>query len=124
MWAWWTVAALTWVLVWIVLCARATAVMRSDARVLWLGRALPMLAATTCILLFGASRERGSFTATFVLWMHHASIALLFAFLAAGQYLQVEAWWKLRRGVPAESIAETYRRLWTLAEIVQRQRPQ
>jgi hypothetical protein len=55
---------------------------------------------------------------TLTLWLHRASVVLLFLFLIAAQYLQIDAWWKIKRAVPTASVAATYRRLWMLTEIV------
>lgn len=110
-------ALLAWVAVWVVLGARYTAASEGEARIARLGRLLPAFAATTCLGIFIASPVRGSLLGSYVLWLHHASFGLLLVFLLTAEYLQVEAWWRLR-GASTGAVAIAYRRLWTLTEVM------
>ena len=113
-----TMAMLLWIGAWLCLAARYTAVRDGDALVQTFGQILPAFVVTTCLFAFLAAPTRGGPLSVVVLWLHHTSFWLLFAFLLTGQYFQVEAWWKIRRGMSSDSVRASYRRLWILTEIV------
>jgi hypothetical protein len=111
-------AALAWLAGWVWLGAGYTARAEGEVRVARFSRLIPAFAALTCLVTFVALPHRGTVLQVYTLWAHHASFCVLFLFLSAAQYLQAEAWWRLRRGDSAGAIARTYRRLWTLTETV------
>jgi hypothetical protein len=113
-----TVAMLLWVGVWLCLASKYTATKEGEALVQAFSRLLPAFVVMTCLIAFAAMPARRSVFSVIVLWLHHMSFWLLLAFLIAGQYLQVEAWWKIRSRMSPQSVGATYRRFWILTEIV------
>jgi hypothetical protein len=112
-----TSAMLLWVGIWLCLAAKYTAAKHGNDLVEAFGRLLPAYVVVTCLVAFAAAPRRSGLSVV-VLWLHHTSFWLLFVFLLAGQYFQVEAWWKIRGDMPTQSVAASYRRLWMLTEIV------
>jgi hypothetical protein len=113
-----TVATLLWFGAWLCLASKYTATKEGDALVQAFSRLLPAFVVMTCLIVFAATPDRQSILSLMVLWLHHMSFWLLFVFLIAGQYFQVEAWWKIRRRMSRQSVGATYRRFWILTEIV------
>lgn len=113
-WFWAALAA--WLLLWMVLIARGTAAREPRDQVKVLGATLPPFTAVTLFLLFALITKRGKIF-TVVLWLHHAAFFSLFAFLTAGQFLQIQTWWQIRQERSSQDVAATVRRLWALAEI-------
>jgi hypothetical protein len=113
-----TVAMLLWVGIWLCLASKYTATKEGDALVQAFSRLLPAFVVITCLIAFAAIPARTSVVSAMVLWLHHMSFWLLFVFLIAGQYFQVEAWWKIRSRMSRQSVGATYRRFWILTEIV------
>jgi len=112
------VAGCGWFVLWMVCGAAYTARKDGEASVRAIGQLLPAFAASTCLISFIAYPVRDPTSRGIVLWLHHAGFIGLFCFLSAVQYLQIEAWWKRRLGRSARSVAESYRRLWLLTEIL------
>lgn len=110
------VAMLVWTAVWLFFCTRATAAKEGDSLVEAFGRLMPPFAITTCLAFSLVAPRKSAFSAG-ALWIHHAAFLLLLAFLLVGQYLQLEALWKIRAGLPWQSICATYRRHWVLTTI-------
>jgi hypothetical protein len=108
---------LLWVAAWLCLAAKSTAAKEGDALVDAFRRLLPAFIVVTCLAAFAAAPRKCTFS-VMVLWLHHTGFWLLFVFLLAGQYFQVEAWWKMRGGMSRQSVGATYRRLWIMTEIV------
>jgi hypothetical protein len=98
--------------------ARSAAGKDGDALVALFHGLLPVFCVTTCLAAFLAAPGRSPLFHKLTLWTHHASVLLLFLFLIAAEYWQVEGWWRMRRGGVAESVAGSFRRLWVLTEIV------
>jgi hypothetical protein len=113
-----TVGMLLWVGVWLCLASKYTATKEGDALVQAFSRLLPAFVVMTCLIVFAATPARKSALSLIILWLHHMSFWLLFVFLIAGQYFQVEAWWKIRSRMSRQSVGATYRRFWILTEIV------
>jgi hypothetical protein len=111
-------AMLLWVCAWLCIAAKYTASRDGDGLVRAFGQLLPPFVVITFLAAFAAFPARRSAFAVMVLWLHHASFWGLFLFLLAGQYFQVEAWWKIRGDMPAQAVSASYRRLWILTEIV------
>ena len=117
-WAIVTVAMLLWVGVWLCVASKYTAKKEGDGLVKAFSRLLPAFVVITCLIAFAVIPARRSVLSVMVLWLHHMSFWLLFVFLLAGQYFQVEAWWKIRTRMSRQSVGATYRRFWILTEIV------
>jgi hypothetical protein len=113
-----TIVTLLWLAAWLCLAAKSTATKEGDALVHAFGRLLPAFVVVTFLAAFAAAPSRQGVLSVVVLWLHHTSFLLLFVFLLAGQYFQVEAWWKVRGGMSGQSVGATYRRFWMLTEIV------
>jgi hypothetical protein len=105
-----TVGMLLWVGVWLCLASKYTATKEGDALVQAFSRLLPAFVVITYLIAFAAIPARRSVVSAMVLWLHHMSFCLLFVFLIAGQYFQVEAWWKIRSRMSRQSVGATYRR--------------
>src|ERR1700733_12897515 len=95
-WAITMLAILFWIGVWLCLAAKYTSAKQGDALVQAFAWLLPAFVVVSCLVAFTAAPTRQSALSIVVLWLHHASFWLLFVFLLAGQYFQVEAWWKIR----------------------------
>jgi uncharacterized membrane protein len=106
-----------WLAAWLTLGSRLTAAKERDVYVRTVGSLLPAFSATSCAVFFSLNPIRGPANHALVLWLHHASVIALFAFLMAAQFLQLEAWWKQRRERSAASVASSYHRLWLLTEL-------
>lgn len=117
-WAIVTVAMLLWVGVWLCVASKYTAKKEGDGLVKAFSRLLPAFVVISCLIAFAVIPARRSVLSVMVLWLHHMSFWLLFVFLLAGQYFQVEAWWKIRTRMSRQSVGATYRRFWILTEIV------
>jgi len=117
----WAVAAVVVlaVLMWII--AGLAAHRGQDDEIQALGNILPaavVLGSTVLLVLLPASGIISSTSLALPLWLHRFGLCLLFTFLIVGQYLQIEAWIKVRRGYDAKSIAITCRRLKYLTELM------
>ncbi len=117
-WPLWLLAGLVWLALWMWIFARSAAGKDGDALVALFHGLLPVFCVTTCLAAFLAAPGRSPLFHKLTLWTHHASVLLLFLFLIAAEYWQVEGWWRMRRGGVAESVAGSFRRLWVLTEIV------
>src|SRR5262249_21996837 len=111
----WIAGIFAWLLAWMFICARSAGAKSGDAYIKALGAILPGFVIASSICGFAIVHDREAAFRSVVLWVHHAAIAALFVFLAASQYLQIEA---LRRSMRGKSVAESYRRLWILTEIL------
>jgi hypothetical protein len=117
-WPLWLLAGLAWLALWMWIFARFAAGKNSDALVAMFHSLLPVFCVFTCLAAFLAVPGRAPLFHKMILWTHHASVLLLFLFLLAAEYWQVEGWWRIRCGEGAESAAASFRRLWVLTEIV------
>jgi hypothetical protein len=115
-WPLWLLAGLVWLAVWMWIFARSAAAKDGDALVGMFHGLLPVFCVATCLAAFLAAPGRSPVFHKMTLWTHHASVLLLFLFLLAAEYWQVEGWWRRRRGGSVESVAGSFRRLWILTE--------
>jgi hypothetical protein len=103
---------------WVFIAARHTATKHGDELIRAYGRLLPAFVAAIflagCLLASG----RDSLVSNLALWVHHAAAWSLFAFLLAGEYLQIEAWWRMRSGKAAGPVAAVYHRIWILTKLI------
>jgi hypothetical protein len=113
----WTVIFLAVLLGALFVMARYTSSRNGDAVVSALAKILPPLTIAGCIAAFAATPVRGRTSHVLALLVHHAAFSFLFVFLTAAEYIQMEASRKIRSGQPAESIANSYRRLWIMTEL-------
>jgi hypothetical protein len=113
----WMAAGFVWLAIWLSCAARRAAAKHGDGLVNDLSRLLPPFVLTTCLAAFALAPARNASVWQFTLWSHHVSFMLLFLFLAAAQYFQIEARWRIRREDSTRSVALTYRRLWILTEM-------
>ena len=103
---------------WVPFTASQTASKTGDVLVRTFHNLLPAFALTTCVGGFLVVPLGDPVMRGITLWTHHTSFLMLFLFLIAAEYFQMEAWWKIRRAAPIESVAASYSRLWMLTEIV------
>lgn len=109
----WIGVIFVWLLVWMLICVYSTAMKSGDAYVRALGTILPGFVIASSICSFVIVHDHVETFRSIVLWMHHAAIAALFAFLVTSEYFQVEA---LKRSVQGKPVDDSYRRLWVLTE--------
>lgn len=103
---------------WILIAARYTASKQGDELVTAYSRILPAFVVAICLAGFFLAPGRSSLMTNVALWVHHAAAWSLFAFLLSGEYLLMEAWWRMRRGEGRESIGAVYHHVWILTKFV------
>jgi hypothetical protein len=113
----WILAGLVWLALWIGIIAARAAKTEGDALVALFSSTLPAFSAATCLAAFAAVPAREPAFHRIVLGAHIASISALFLFLVAAEYLQAEAWFRIRRRFSILSVAASYRRLWVITKI-------
>jgi hypothetical protein len=107
---------LIWLLMWLLLTAKAAASRDGESSVKMFSSALPAFVVTSLLAAYAAFPMRGQMF-RLVLWVHHTAFFSLFLFLLGAQFFQAQIWWQIRRGAPAASVAETMRHFWVLSEI-------
>jgi hypothetical protein len=115
----WVIAAIVGLLgLWVPFVASRTASTTGDVLIRTFHNVLPAFVVTTWIAGFFVVPVGDPLIREITLWAHHTSFLTLFLFLIAAEFFQMEAWWKIRRAAPSESVAASYWRLWALTEIV------
>jgi len=116
----WTAVAMAclWVVSWAFWASRYISARDGDELVGRAAKLLPAFVATSGIALWMAVPIRDPWVYLATRWLHHAGFIVLFAFLAAVEFMKLEAGWKRRAGASVPSIASTYRRLWILTELI------
>jgi hypothetical protein len=113
----WLALGVIWASLWVILLAVLTAGLQHDRLIGRLGMLLPICMVTsTLAVIFGLPAQDPTAHRT-VLILHHTSFVMLFLFLLGAEYLQLEAWIKIRRASVPATIALSFRRLWVLTEL-------
>jgi len=115
-WPFWLLGGTAWLTIWTWIIASRAVGKEGDALVATFGSLLPAFSVATCLAAFLAVPMRQAAFHKITLWAHHASVLLLFLFLLTAEYLQAEAWFRVRRRCSVRSVAGTFRRLWVLTE--------
>jgi hypothetical protein len=113
----WILAGLAWLALWIRFIAVRAAPKDGDALVELFSSTLPAFSAATCLVAFAAVPAREPAFHRIILGAHIVSVSGLFLFLLAAEYLQAEAWIRVRGRFSIQSVTASYRRLWVLTEI-------
>src|ERR1700723_3540070 len=108
-WPFWIFAALAWLALWMGIIASQTAGKSGDELVAAFGMLLPAFSAATCLAAFLAVPRREPVFHQLTLWVHHASILLLFLFLTAGEDFPTEASWGIQRGGTTAPVSANFR---------------